>query len=63
MTSRKQMIKTLKEAGKNWEKTYLPKSMIEDIVFLLEDRDKKEKKPGKLTVLPGTEEQTDDAQS
>ena len=45
MTSRKQMLKTLKEAEKSWEKTYLPKSMIGDIIFLLEDRDKKEKQP------------------
>ena len=43
MTSRKQMIKTLKEAEKSWEKTYLPKTMIGEIIFLLEDRDKKEK--------------------
>ena len=63
MQNRKQMIKTLKDSAKGWEKTYLTKDMIENIVFLLEDRDKKEKKPGKLTVLPGTEEQTDDAQS
>ena len=62
MTSRKQMIKTLKEAGKNWEKTYLPKSMIEDIIFLLEDKDR-EKKRAKITPLPtAQEEQTDDAQ-
>jgi len=45
MTSRKQMIKTLKEAEKSWEKTYLPKTMIGEIIFLLEDRDKKEKQP------------------
>lgn len=43
MTSRKQMLKTLKEAEKSWEKTYLPKTMIGEIIFLLEDRDKKEK--------------------
>lgn len=62
MTSRKQMLKTLKEAEKSWEKTYLPKSMIGDIIFLLEDKDR-EKKRAKITTLPtAQEEQTDDAQ-
>lgn len=45
MQNRKQMIKTLKDSAKGWEKTYLTKDMIENIVFLLEDRDKKEKQP------------------
>ena len=62
MTSRTQMLKTLKEAEKSWEKTYLPKSMIGDIIFLLEDKDR-EKKRAKITALPtAQEEQTDDAQ-
>lgn len=64
MISRKQMLKTLKEAEKSWEKTYLPKSMVSDIIFLLEDKDRA-KKQGKITALPVPEEGAapDDAQS
>lgn len=61
MSLRTQTIKMLKQAERGWEKTYFTKAVLQDIIFLLEDKDR-EKKRAKITALPTAEETEDVSQ-